>query len=201
MNSYFWADTHFYHYRMAKFRGYYDCDEEYSEIVDEATLKMIREATLKMNEVMISEWNSTVKPKDTIYFLGDLVIGNKQQTQEILNRLNGNICIIRGNHDHYIYKCSGVGWFKDVYMLKSKSTHRLSLGGNILIWLSHYAHRKWDRSHYGTLHLYGHSHGKLYDDPCSLSMDVGYDSRKIKSPYSLDEILYLLNKKSGDIVS
>ncbi len=184
---FFWADMHFYHYLMAKLRGYCDIEEEDSEVLEEATNRM--------NETMILEWNSVVSRKDTVYHLGDLVIGNKPKTQEIIDRLNGNLCLIRGNHDHHIHKCSGVCWVKDTYMLKIKSDHELNNGGNMLIWLSHYAHRVWDRSHYGSLNFYAHSHGNLYDDPCSLSMDVGYDTSDEKKPYSLEEILYNIDMK------
>ena len=44
------------------------------------------------------------------------------------------------------------------------------------IWLSHYAHRVWPRSHHGAWHLYGHSHDSLADDADSLSFDVGVDA-------------------------
>lgn len=40
----------------------------------------------------------------------------------------------------------------------------------------HYAYRVWNKSHHGRLHLYGHSHYSLPDDPDALSMDVGVDA-------------------------
>lgn len=187
MRNFFWADLHFHHYLMAKMRGY--CD------VDEKDPNVLETATLKMNDTMIGEWNSVVTSKDTIYHGGDLCLGSKQQTQSIISRLNGNICLLRGDHDRYVDGCSGINWVKDVYMFKSPSTSGLALGGNIFMWLSHYAHRRWPRAHYGSLHVYGHSHGKLYDDPCSLSMDVGYDTSETKKPYSLEEIICLLDMK------
>jgi hypothetical protein len=44
------------------------------------------------------------------------------------------------------------------------------------IWLSHYAHRVWMRSHHGAWHLYGHGHHSLPDDPHARSIDVGVDA-------------------------
>jgi calcineurin-like phosphoesterase family protein len=52
--------------------------------------------------------------------------------------------------------------------------------------LCHYAMRTWNRSHYGAIQLYGHSHGNLPGD--SQSCDVGVDCWGFR-PVSLEEIL------------
>ena len=49
----------------------------------------------EMRDVIIHNWNKTIKNEDTIYLLGD--IGDI----EILKELKGNIVIILGNHDDY----------------------------------------------------------------------------------------------------
>lgn len=53
----------------------------------------------EMNEALISIWNSTIQPKDTIFHLGDFSFGNVEETMAILQRLNGKIHLIQGNHD------------------------------------------------------------------------------------------------------
>ena len=53
--------------------------------------------------------------------------------------------------------------------------------------LSHYAMRIWDRSHFGTWHLFGHSHGSMPDDPTSRSLDVGVDVWNYR-PVSYEQI-------------
>jgi len=58
--------------------------------------------------------------------------------------------------------------------------------------LCHYAMRTWDRSHYGSYHLYGHSHGKL--ERHGWSMDVGVDCFDFY-PVSLRQVIEELNKK------
>lgn len=55
------------------------------------------------------------------------------------------------------------------------------------LFCSHYAHRVWPKSHHGSLHLYGHSHGTLPDSG-NRSMDVGVDTNKFR-PYSLEDIV------------
>ncbi len=57
----------------------------------------------------------------------------------------------------------------------------------------HYSCRVWDKSHHGSILLYGHSHGSLSDDG-SRSMDVGVDTNNLY-PYHLDEILDRMLKR------
>jgi calcineurin-like phosphoesterase family protein len=52
-----------------------------------------------MNETLIANWNSVVKPEDTVYHLGDFIMGLADNTASILHRLNGHIHLVRGNHD------------------------------------------------------------------------------------------------------
>ena len=52
------------------------------------------------DEAIIERWNSVVKPDDTVYHLGDAMMGrNYSYGINCLRRLNGTIYIIRGNHD------------------------------------------------------------------------------------------------------
>jgi calcineurin-like phosphoesterase family protein len=53
----------------------------------------------EIDELMIENWNKTVNPKDIIYHLGDVYIGNKEKADNILSRLNGRKRLILGNHD------------------------------------------------------------------------------------------------------
>lgn len=53
----------------------------------------------EMNEKIIENWNKIVEPQDTIYVLGDMFMGQITEIPPILDRLNGKIILIRGNHD------------------------------------------------------------------------------------------------------
>ena len=55
-----------------------------------------------MNEFMIKQWNKRVRKNDETVVLGDLSVGNAQETNELLKRLNGRIYLIRGNHDYFL---------------------------------------------------------------------------------------------------
>ena len=84
---YYIADCHFFHSalneRMDK-RGFPDVNA--------------------MNEYMIEKWNSKVTNNDTVVILGDLSLGNVEQTNELIHRLKGKLCLIVGNHDKYVNK-------------------------------------------------------------------------------------------------
>lgn len=69
----------------------------------------------EMNEEMIKRWNSIIKKGDKVWHLGDFILGKKDVAAEIISRLNGNIYLIKGNHDHMKnqwYRDAGV---KEVY--------------------------------------------------------------------------------------
>jgi calcineurin-like phosphoesterase family protein len=54
----------------------------------------------EMDSVLIDNWNYTVPLENGIWFLGDLVYGKDVKAPEYyLDRLNGKITLIRGNHD------------------------------------------------------------------------------------------------------
>ncbi|WP_026651154.1 metallophosphoesterase family protein [Butyrivibrio proteoclasticus] len=84
---YYIADCHFYHGalndKMDK-RGFGSAEE--------------------MNEYMIEKWNSKVTKADTVVVLGDLSLGNVDETNELIHRLNGKLCLIKGNHDKFVDK-------------------------------------------------------------------------------------------------
>lgn len=56
-------------------------------------------ATEYMDEFMIKQWNSVVKKNDKVYHLGDFALGDKEYVTNIVSQLNGDIHLIKGNHD------------------------------------------------------------------------------------------------------
>jgi calcineurin-like phosphoesterase family protein len=84
-NTFLIADTHFGHANICKFLTY---NGEKTRPWDDVN---------EMDEALISNWNSVVKPKDRVNLLGDVVINRR--CISTLNRLNGRIRLISGNHD------------------------------------------------------------------------------------------------------
>ncbi len=154
MNSnYFIADTHFGHANIIKY-----CNRPFSS-VDEH------------DECLIKNWNSVVKQGDNVYHLGDYGLLPENRALEIRRRLNGTIFFIEGNHDKTAAKLRNslgmFGWYDKVRSVRAEGFE---------YFLSHYSHRVWNKSHHGVVHLYGHSHNTLPDDPKAHSMDVGIDA-------------------------
>lgn len=79
------SDCHFFH---GKLNDNMDCRGFASEA--------------DMNEYMIRQWNKKVRKNDEVVILGDFSVANAEKTNEILNRLNGRLYLISGNHDCYI---------------------------------------------------------------------------------------------------
>lgn len=169
----FSADLHFNHRLAADQRGFAKIEE--------------------MNDDLIERWNARVQPTHRVYLLGDVSMGDAKGTTKLIERLHGHLFLIRGNHETiaespHCREC--FEWIKDVYMLKVPCVdEQFSYRDKVRIWLSHYAHRVWPSSHHGTLHLYGHSHGNLADDPQSLSLDVGVDAVAMRAPVSFEWVL------------
>ena len=80
------SDTHFGHTGVCRFTRN-----------DGVTKLRPWDSTEEMDEAMVKAWNERVKPTDKVYHLGDVVINRK--SLKILNRLNGDKVLIRGNHD------------------------------------------------------------------------------------------------------
>jgi calcineurin-like phosphoesterase family protein len=107
--------------------------------------------------------------------LGDFTLGDIRHFTKWVSQLNGNIKILPGSHDHL--------WMKDfvasdrvqvVAPLVSVEFPEITVGEfPQVIVLCHYSMQVWDRSHYGSWHLFGHSHGSLKG--IGLSFDVGVD--------------------------
>lgn len=56
----------------------------------------------EMNQMLIDKHNALVRPGDDVYVLGDLCLGGGESlaaNKELIERMNGNLHIIRGNHD------------------------------------------------------------------------------------------------------
>ena len=145
----FTADTHFGHANIIKhsYRPFKDVEE--------------------MDARIINQWNGLVVPGDDVYHLGDFAFTHKKaEVNRYIDRLNGNIHLIAGNHDH---KNTRKASFASVDYYK-----RLIIDDKVLI-LSHYPMVTWDMSHYGSIMVHGHCHGNLNINDNAKRYDVGID--------------------------
>jgi calcineurin-like phosphoesterase family protein len=69
-----------------------------------------------MNDYMVCQWNRKVRRNDEVVILGDFSWGDSRQTSDILDRLNGRLYLIKGNHDRFLADsrmAERFGWVRD----------------------------------------------------------------------------------------
>jgi calcineurin-like phosphoesterase family protein len=81
------SDTHFGHDNILKF------------LKADGTPLRCFDSAAQMDEYMIDQWNSVVRPQDHVYHLGDVAI--RREHISLVSRCNGHKRLVRGNHDVY----------------------------------------------------------------------------------------------------
>jgi calcineurin-like phosphoesterase family protein len=156
MMIYFTADTHFGHANIIKY-----CNRPFKSIKE-------------MDKVLINNWNKIIKKKDTVYHLGDFAF----DIEKYAKQLNGSIYLVAGGHDRF--KTEDFGWILICPKIEIIKYHHIN------IVMCHYPLETWHGSNYGSIHLHGHSHGKLRKIPNRI--DVGVDCWNYK-PVKITEII------------
>ena len=113
-HTFFTSDTHFNHANIIKF-----CNRPFKDVE-------------QMNEVIIANWNSVIGKDDTVFHLGDFCLGGATEWTKILDRLNGKIYLIMGNHDLKNIRQGFISRFEHVAMQM-----RIEIGKK-RIYLCHY---------------------------------------------------------------
>lgn len=156
----------------------------------------------EMNEEIVKRHNEVVKPTDIVYFLGDAMFGNIDDSINYVRRLHGEFYAIIGNHDTDNKRA----------LLRSllPNWHEIGLANvtkenGLRFYLCHYPtitaepiEQKQLRSR--TLCLYGHTHQqtKFYDNKNPYIYNVGVDSHNCY-PVSIEQIISDITKKEGNI--
>lgn len=184
---FFTADHHFGHENIIKF-----CERPFDTVE-------------QMDAALIQAWNETVPEDGIVFHLGDFCLGTGNEAKHYFSQLNGQIFIImlRWHHDRH--------WFGHSQTMLSKQKHVVSyrppevvlevpfLGGKFphAIHLSHYPLGEWDRKHYGSWHLHGHTHGNYERDNIDideLCWDVGVDTTLLYKPVPFSWVLTLASE-------
>ncbi len=174
------SDTHFFHENIIKYSN-----RPFDNVDD-------------MNEGLISAWNARIGPENTVYHLGDVAMGKrigKDQSNlvNILNRLNGKIILVRGNHDDHL-KDNVLSRFDSVeHYINARTPVKNQKGRTVMCVMFHFAQTVWAGSHHDSWALFGHSHGSLPETGMK-SFDVGVDTVANCGPYSYEEIEARMSK-------
>ena len=129
----------------------------------------------EMHAVLIENHNYVVTKRDLVIHVGDFSFGNKENTIELISKLNGQHVFLLGDHDSTIKRI-----FKNLPHIVIRKYKGFKLVA------CHWPFRTWFASHYGSINLHGHSHGHLI--PFVNQIDVGVDVNNF-TPVSVEKII------------
>lgn len=150
------------------------------------------------DEAVIQNWNSLVKPDDIVYHLGDVMLNDDEHGLKCLQRLNGHIRMVRGNHDTN----SRLFKYVECWNIESVGDWATVIkSGKQSIYLSHYPTIT---SNYDVdkplkarvINVCGHSHTKdpFADWDKGLIFHCELDTNDCK-PWNLEDILKAIRKR------
>jgi calcineurin-like phosphoesterase family protein len=133
-----------------------------------------------MRETIIERHNSVVRPGDKVYFLGDVVMSRKSSALEVLQRMNGEKILVKGNHD----QCKPEAYLK--YFKDIRGSHQFE--GLIM---THIPIHSESLARWG-LNVHGHLHYNVVKLPLSQIPDRRYFNVGMErinyTPISLEEV-------------
>jgi len=131
---FFTADTHFYNRSIVFYSGrpFKDADE--------------------MDAELIRRWNETVPEDGIVFHLGDFAHGPAADWLSVLQRLNGEVHLVAGNHDTATAKPKALAGFASV------SQQRIIEVDGQRIYLNHYPYLCYGGAYDGIWQLFGHVH-------------------------------------------
>ena len=153
----FTADHHFFHGNIIKY-----CNRPFTDVDN-------------MNETLISNWNKVVGKDDFVFHLGDFSAGGAAEWTSLLDRLNGRIFLVLGNHDMNNVDQGFMKRFEEVSMQMQISV------GKQRIYLNHYPFLCYGGAYRGTWELFGHIH----TSPCRSGLDASRLSTLFPSQYDV----------------
>ena len=179
---FFTSDTHqvnFCHNNIIKYckRPFLN-DEEQDKLDNGIFFKPSFDSTQKMNQLMLDNINSVVKPNDVLWHLGDFCFGEYYKAREMRDKiLCQNVYLIFGNHDK-----------DEIGNLFADCFQQILISVNYqYLFLNHYPMKNWDKKHKGSWNLYGHVHSKNEFLSNDKQLDVGVDGHNFK-PWTIKQI-------------
>jgi calcineurin-like phosphoesterase family protein len=127
-----------------------------------------------MDNSIIDNVNSRVDKNDLLIIAGDVCWRNPEKYMPMIRCKNK--ILVSGNHDKHFSVTRLSKLFRvvtDAHMLRIPNEPERH------IYTTHCAHLVWPYSHYGSLHAFGHSHGRLKNSRPG-SYDVGVDNNNMQ---------------------
>ena len=188
-NVFFTSDFHLFHKNILRF--------------DKRPFDNLEE----MHEVILENWNNTVTPDDTVIYLGDLSFARNEEKAEVtdfLNKLNGTIHYVLGNHDRFediknMKRFASVQDYLEVnithFTAQGDSSQKVKTAQTMFSCM-HYPIYSWNKAHHGESWLiHGHCHQNLFVENKQWVLDIEKFSRFIPKEH-IDEYISLIKKKN-----
>ena len=141
----------------------------------------------EMNEAIINNWNSVVGKNDIVYHLGDFIL-HYDNIHDIVDRLNGKIILLRGNHDG-----KSISYYNKLGFECVKTYTKLDEYKFIL---SHRPLNDYDIP-FGYVNIHGHIHSKKLNSDFNPNLHYNVSVENINyKPIKVEELLKLVQKYS-----
>jgi calcineurin-like phosphoesterase family protein len=140
----------------------------------------------EMHMVIVNNWNNVVNVYDVVYIIGDVSFGKLTDTIDILTKLNGNLILIKGNHDHVLSRNPS---FRNCFV-RIEDLLEIKVNGQNYT-LCHYPMLSWNKSHINSYQLFGHLHSRWKGN--NKQLNVGMDCHNL-TPIDFNDIPSLLSK-------
>lgn len=138
----------------------------------------------EMNEVLIENWNSCVKPGDKVWHFGDVFFGNFETYRDnIHSKLNGQKRLLLGNHDDdgRLFKL-----FQKVHVIRRFDEFDFVASHIPMHKFSCYNHRKQKT----LVNVHGHTHDNDVEDVGYINISCEKTNYK---PIHIDEVRVMVN--------
>lgn len=172
---FFTSDTHFGHSKLLTFYK-----TPFSSIEERDNL-------------IIKNWNSVIEKEDVVFHMGDFSVAcPTKRLVSIIYSLNGRIYLCEGSHDKDSIRegrriFSGIS---DTYYLKYCGAE---------IFMSHFNHKVWPKSHYNSWQIHGHSHNglDLYNEKEGKILDACIDGSNY-TPLSFEQVASIMSTRPNN---
>ena len=177
---FFTADPHFNHANILRF-----CNRPFADVEE-------------MNETIITRWNQVIGNDCHVFHLGDFCQGGSAEWSRLLDRLNGRIHLIVGNHDLKNLRQGFMNRFEEVVMQQRIEVETKS------IYLNHYPFLCFEGGYKSNVwQLFGHVHTRTNNTGLDAERlaylyptqyDVGMDNNDF-TPVSYEEVKRIIEQQ------